>query len=550
MGATPAGVRTWPGGLVPYEINPDLGNIVAIIGAITTIEAQTNVRFVARYLQHDYVRFSKQTLGNPNSRLGRQGGRQFLNASLNDVGSIMHEICHALGMMHEHQRDDRDTFIVFHAERVTEDMDQYEKRDTRDRTEKYDFESLMHYNAGDASNPIFESVTGVPSPADIGSKGALTITDKTLLEAIYPAAPVVRRTDGEGGAGAVLQTSAISAMSVNNTAVVANAIVNASGKYQLVLWRIRDNGVVLRMPDPAGATGGKATDVQMVAVGRLYVSAMRNAAGQVLLISHGNNFDRLHDSGGLAGEASDVHIIALSNDRVLTPCISGSGRLLSIVWQLRPDGSIERFFDSGTDGPKASRVSSVVLQTGGPIQVVGIVYTTPSSKLVLSTWKVDAGSISRLADSGDVMGKADFAQLVKTDTGHVVLVCRDASSKLLLIPFQVSDDGTTITRLSGLEGHAGKIKEVAAVPRPYGVLTAVVSDKGHILLIKWAVNADGAITRLGESGEQAAEGSQLAVTALPFSTRATVCTAVRDGSGKLLPITWDDVDGPGELDVV
>jgi hypothetical protein len=550
MGATPTGVKLWLGGIVPYEINADLGNIVAIKDAIKTLEQQTNVRLVGRYLQNDYVRFSKQTLGNPNSKLGRKGGRQFVNASLNDVGSIVHEICHALGMMHEHCRSDRDSYVIFHADRVTDDMDQYEKDDTSNKTEKYDYESLMHYSAGDPSNPIFESVTGLPAPGDIGSKGSLTITDKTLLEAIYPAAPVIRRTDGEGGAGAVLQTSAIAVMSVNNTAIVANAISNAAGKYQLVLWRIRDNGVVLRMPDPVGATGGKATDVQIVAVGRLFVSAMKNAAGKLLLISHGNNFDRLHDSAGLAGEASDVHIVAIANDRVITPCISGSDRVLSIVWQVRPDGSIERFFDSGTDGPKAKRVTSVVIQDDGSIQIVGILYTTPASKLVLSTWKVDAGSITKLADSGNVMGKADFAQAVKTDTGHVVVVCRDASSKLLLIPFKVADDGAPITRLSGLEGHAGKIREVSAAPRPYGLLTAVISDKGQILLIKWGINADGALERLGDSGDQAGQGSQLSVTALPFAAQATVCTAARDGSAKLLPITWDDVDGPGELDVV
>jgi hypothetical protein len=549
MGATPSGVKLWSGGIVPYEINADLGNIVAIKDAIKVIEQQTNVRLVGRYLQSDYVRFSKQTLGNPNSRVGRQGGRQFLNASLNDVGSIMHEICHAAGMMHEHQRDDRDAFVIFHADRVTEDMDQYTKRSTKNRTENYDYQSLMHYNAGDPNNPIFESVTGSPPPAQIGSTGALTITDKTLLESLYPAAPVIRRTDGEGGAGAVLQTSALSVSSVNSTAIVATAISNASGKYQVVLWRIRDNGVVLRMPDPAGATGGKATDVQMVAVGRHFVSAMKNAAGKLLLISHANNFDRQHDSAGMAGEASDVHIVAISNDRVITPCISGSDRVLSIIWQIRPDGTIERFFDSGMDGPKAKRVTSVIITDDGSTQIVGILYTTPASKLVLSTWKVDAGSITKLADSGGAMGKADFAHALKTDTGHVVVVCRDASSKLLLIPFEISANGTNITRLSGLEGHAGKIREVAAVPRAYGVLTAVISDKGHILLIKWGVNADGALKRLGDSGEQAGQGSQLSVTALPFSGQATICTAARDGSAKLLPITWDDADGPGELDV-
>ena len=121
--------------------------------------------------------------------------------------------------------------------------------------------------------------------------------------------------------------------------------------------------------------------------------------------------------------------------------------------------------------------------------------------------------------------------------------------KLLLIPFKVADDGA-LTRLSGLEGHAGKIREVSAAPRPYGLLTAVISDKGQILLIKWGIIADGALERLGDSGDQAGQGSQLSVTPLPFAAQATVCTAARDGSVKLLPITWDDVDGPGELDVV
>src|SRR5215470_3277425 len=180
MGSRAEDVRLWQGGIVPYEINPDLGNIVAIHTAIKTFEQQTNIRFVARYLQEDYVRFSKRTAGNPNSSEGRQGGRQFVNASLNDVGSIMHEIGHAIGMMHEHQRDDRDDFVIFHPERVTEHADQYEMQDTESRTEKYDFQSLMHYNNSDPSNPVFESRTGMPPPAKIGSQGALTITDKTL----------------------------------------------------------------------------------------------------------------------------------------------------------------------------------------------------------------------------------------------------------------------------------------------------------------------------------------------------------------------------------
>jgi hypothetical protein len=47
MGATPTGVRLWLGGIVPYKINANLGNIVAIKDAIKTLRQQTNVRLPA-----------------------------------------------------------------------------------------------------------------------------------------------------------------------------------------------------------------------------------------------------------------------------------------------------------------------------------------------------------------------------------------------------------------------------------------------------------------------------------------------------------------------
>jgi hypothetical protein len=550
VGARSKDSELWRGGIVPYEINPDLGNIVTIHTAIRTIEQQTNVRFVGRFIQDDFIRFSKQTQGNANSRDGRQGGRQFVNASLNDVGTLIHEIAHALGMMHEHQREDRDDFVIFHEDRVTEDLDQYTKRDTRTFTETYDFKSLMHYHAGDPGNPIFESRTGVPAPGEIGGNGTLTVTDLTLLGELYPAAPVIRRTDGASGAGGVLQTSSMVVPSVNDTAILANAIQNASGRYQVVLWRIRHNGVVQRMGDPAGATGGKASLVQMVPVGRLSVSAMKNASGDLLLISHGNDFERLADSAGQAGEIQGLALVSLNDTRVLTVCVSGSDRVLGIVWDIPPNGSITRFFDSGTNGPRAKSVAATVFQNDGSRQIVAVLYENGSGNLVLSTWRVDAGSMKPVADSGAQMGAGDFAQVVSTPTGHLVVVCRDGNQNLLLIPFAVSADGSTIDRVTGGEGRAGKVREIAAVARPYGLLTAVISSGGHVLPIKWAIDAGGRITRLGEGGTQAGDGSMISAAALPFPDQATVCTVVRNGSGNLLPITWDDADGPGELSVV
>ncbi len=550
MGAMERGTDLWRGGIVPYEINPDLGNQATIEACIVTYEQQTNVRFVQRLSQEDYVRFSKQTRGNPNSKLGRQGGRQFVNASLNSEGVLLHELGHALGMTHEHQREDRDDFLVFHADRVTEEPEQYEKVDLEARTAEYDFQSIMHYHVGDPSNPILESRTGLPLPADIGSKGSLTLTDKTFLEHLYPAAPVVRRTDGEGGAGEVRQTSSLAVAGVNSTAVVANAIVNGSGDYQVVLWRVRDNGVILRMGDPAGAAGGAASDPRIVTVGSFFVSAMKAADGHLLLITHDDGFARLKDSGNQAGEVREFDIVALPGFRVLTTCISASGRVLNIVWEIQPDGTVVRLFDSGPDGPAARHVSAVLFRSGSSVQTAAIVYADDSSRLVLSTWRVTDSSIGLIADSADQMGESSLSLLIVTPTGHLVVVCRDGSGALLLISFTANADGADLTRMTGREGRGGQIRELAAIPRPYGLITALISDAGHVLLIKWSVDAGGAVSRLGESGTQAGEGTQISVTALPFADKATICTAVRNGSGDLLPITWDDMDGPGELTVV
>jgi hypothetical protein len=154
-----------------------------------------------------------------------------------------------------------------------------------------------------------------------------------------------------------------------------------------------------------------------------------------------------------------------------------------------------------------------------------------------------------MADSAEQMGESDLSQVVLAPTGHLVVVCRDADGDLLLIPFTTNADGADITRIDGGEGRAGQIRELAATPRPYGVLTALISDSGNVLLIKWGIDAAGTLQRLGESGTQAGEGSVISVTALPFADKATICTAVRNGSGDLLPIIWDDVDGPGELTV-
>jgi hypothetical protein len=134
--------------------------------------------------------------------------------------------------------------------------------------------------------------------------------------------------------------------------------------------------------------------------------------------------------------------LPLSHTRLLTPCVSASGCLLNIVWEVQPDGSFVRLFDSGTGVPEAS----ALFKSDGSTHLAAILYADESSRLVLSTWRIDGGWIAFIADSGDAMGEADLAQVVTAPTGHLVVVCRDGDSNLLLIPFEVADDGTSFDR--------------------------------------------------------------------------------------------------------
>lgn len=252
----------------------------------------------------------------------------------------------------------------------------------------------------------------------------------------------------------------------------------------------------------------------------------------------------------MAGEVGALHLLTLTDSRVLTVCISGAGRLLSIVWEIQADGSFVRLFDSGVDGPIATSVASVVIEGTPTEQLVAILHADDSPRLVLSSWRLDGTSIGMVGDSGQQMGMGDNARVVTTALGNVVVVCRDGNGDLLLIPFAVTRAGEAVTRITGGEGQAGKVLEVFPIARPYGILTSVISEAGTVLLIKWAIDPTGKITRRGESGTQAGEGSAISAAALPFASSTTICTVVRNGSGDLLPITWDDLDGPGELSPV
>lgn len=98
--------KTWSNNTVYYTFNSNITRYFywEIMDAIEQWSSQTQLKFVRATGAKDYVEF---ILGDDGrySNVGRIGGRQYINLdrSWADKGTVMHEIGHAIGMIHEHQ---------------------------------------------------------------------------------------------------------------------------------------------------------------------------------------------------------------------------------------------------------------------------------------------------------------------------------------------------------------------------------------------------------------------------------------------------------------
>jgi astacin len=84
--------------------------------------------------------------------VGRTGGRQILSlgAGCHDVGSTLHELCHAIGLYHEHMRYDRDQYLQIDWPNILPNMyDQFQKIPVFQYrpASNFDYNSIMIYGS-------------------------------------------------------------------------------------------------------------------------------------------------------------------------------------------------------------------------------------------------------------------------------------------------------------------------------------------------------------------------------------------------------------------
>ena len=110
------------------------------------------------------------------------------------LGHVLHELGHCLGLLHEHQRPDRDKYIVIMWNNILPEYDyNFDIRDNPLLNEQdftYDCDSIMQYNSNGFSidgNETIIPLKGGPCDSNVtlGQRNHLSDIDKLKVQSIY-----------------------------------------------------------------------------------------------------------------------------------------------------------------------------------------------------------------------------------------------------------------------------------------------------------------------------------------------------------------------------
>ena len=186
----------WPNLTIPYTLASNISNSQKskINSAIAHWNKNCDVKWKPRKKESGYVQFYNNGSGGSSSYLGRIGGKQLLRLSSGaSTGTAIHEMGHAAGLWHEHQRPDRDKHIIVKWDNIRSSWrSQFSKGSIASNKKKntgFDFGSLMIYPSYVSSAVAYNSKKPVKKKKNGGTwkanRTALSNKDKRCINKMY-----------------------------------------------------------------------------------------------------------------------------------------------------------------------------------------------------------------------------------------------------------------------------------------------------------------------------------------------------------------------------
>jgi len=185
----------WPG-VVHFAISPE-SEVTRdkILAGIDHWRANSCVQFeeVADGSTEKHIRFIKSTgcwsfLG----RTGRTAQSLSIGNGCGGLGTVAHEIGHALGLAHQQSRTDRDTYVIVNMDNVQDGKGGNFRisANSLNHSVPYDLTSVMHYGATYFTKNGLKTiqVKDITQENLIGKRAGLTHRDRQIANAMYQCA--------------------------------------------------------------------------------------------------------------------------------------------------------------------------------------------------------------------------------------------------------------------------------------------------------------------------------------------------------------------------
>jgi hypothetical protein len=197
-----ARLGTWDAGVIPYQISGafSAAERQRVVDKLAQWAQLAPIRFVPRTTQSGYLDITRDPALPTQSSACFSGVGQPRRAAVvrTNIGpncqsshTVAHELGHALGLFHEHQRSDRDSYVTINFSNVRDDATgNFNIRTGIALVGEYDFGSIMHYPrtsfALDTSQPtIIPHAPYAQWSATMGTLPDPSNTDHAALAFLY-----------------------------------------------------------------------------------------------------------------------------------------------------------------------------------------------------------------------------------------------------------------------------------------------------------------------------------------------------------------------------
>ncbi len=187
---------TWGSRTVYWKYAPGVSQALKDrwTGAIAAWKNDLNFQFkAATNNTPDYIEVQENSDRSAySSSIGKKGGKQVisLDPAYFGTGNMIHEIGHAVGLIHEQKRPDRDQYIIVNYSNIKDDWkSQYNKCSSCTANGTFDFGSIMLYGAKASSDIVLN--TSIPAMTKLdgttwtAQRTKLSTGDKAAIEAKY-----------------------------------------------------------------------------------------------------------------------------------------------------------------------------------------------------------------------------------------------------------------------------------------------------------------------------------------------------------------------------